>query len=206
MTTLFSEQHEDRVDGPDRLPPGQRLTDGWPILTYGASPSVERSEWSLQVWGEVEEAVEWDWEQFQALGVEERTNDIHCVTHWSRYDNTWQGVLIATILDQVRLKPGAASVLFHSSGGYTTNVTLEDLARDDHAMLAFLPRRGADRPRARRAGARRGAVAVLLEERQVGQRDGDPAHGPARLLGDVRIPPARRPLARGALLLRPSWP
>ena len=137
MTTLFSEQQEDRVDGPDRLPPGQRLTDGWPVLSYGATPKVTRAEWRFRVWGAVEEEVEWDWEQFLALGVVERTNDIHCVTHWSRYDNNWEGVLIATILDQVRPSADAGAVMFHSYGGYTTNVTMEDLAADDHAMLAF---------------------------------------------------------------------
>ena len=137
MTTLFSQDHEDRGDSPDRLPPGQRLTEQWPVLTYGSAPQVERGEWRLQVWGEVEEDLVWDWEQFLALGTEERTNDIHCVTHWSRYDNTWEGVLLSTILAHVRPRPGARSVLFHSYGGYTTNVLLEDIARDDHAMLAF---------------------------------------------------------------------
>jgi len=137
VTTLYSEQHEDRVDGPDRLPPGQRLTEQWPVLTYGATPQVEQGDFSLRIWGEVEEEVEFDWEQFLALGVEERTNDIHCVTHWSRYDNHWEGVLMETLLAQVQLKPGAASVMFHSFGGYTTNVALEDLRSDDHAMLAF---------------------------------------------------------------------
>ena len=137
MTTLFSEQHEDRVDGPDRLPPGQRLTEQWPVLTYGATPRVELRDWSLRVWGEVEREMEWNWEQFQALGTEERSNDIHCVTHWSRFDNNWEGVLIETILRQVRPTPRAAAVMFHSYGGYTTNVSLDALAQDDHAMIAF---------------------------------------------------------------------
>ena len=137
MTTLFSEQHEDRVDGPDRLPPGQRLTEQWPVLTYGATPRVELRDWSLRVWGEVEREMEWNWEQFRALGTEERTNDIHCVTHWSRFDNNWEGVLIETILRQVRPTPRAAAVMFHSYGGYTTNVSLDALAQDDHAMIAF---------------------------------------------------------------------
>ena len=137
MTTLFSEQHEDRVDGPDRLPPGQRLTEQWPVLTYGPTPRVELRDWSLRVWGEVEQEMEWNWEQFQALGTEERSNDIHCVTHWSRFDNNWEGVLIETILRQVRPTPRAAAVMFHSYGGYTTNVSLDALAQDDHAMIAF---------------------------------------------------------------------
>ncbi|MDE2639982.1 MAG: sulfite oxidase-like oxidoreductase [Chloroflexota bacterium] len=119
------------------MPPGQRLTEQWPVLTYGATPRVELRDWSLRVWGEVEREAEWNWEQFRALGTEERTNDIHCVTHWSRFDNTWEGVLIATILEHVRPTPGAAAVMFHSYGGYTTNVSLDDLAQDDHAMIAF---------------------------------------------------------------------
>ena len=208
MTTLFSEDHEDRVDSPDRLPPGQRLTEQWPVLTYGSAPQVERGEWSLQVWGEVEEDLVWDWEQFLALGTEERTNDIHCVTHWSRYDNTWEGVLLSTILAHVRPTPGARSVLFHSYGGYTTNVLLEDIARDDHAMLAFSHDGGGDRAGARRPGARGDPLVVFLEERQVGAWNGTAAPGPAGLLGDVRLPPARGSLAGRALLLGPRlrWP
>jgi DMSO/TMAO reductase YedYZ molybdopterin-dependent catalytic subunit len=137
VTTQFSAQHAERVGGPDRLPPGQRLTEQWPVLTYGATPRVELGDWRLRVWGEVEREAEWDWEQFRALGTATRHNDIHCVTHWSRFDNTWEGVLIATILEHVRPTAGAAAVLFHSYGGYTTNVTLDDLAQDDHAMIAF---------------------------------------------------------------------
>ncbi len=137
VTTSFSARHAERVGGPDRLPPGQRLTEQWPVLTYGATPRVELRDWRLRVWGEVEREAEWDWEQFRALGAETRTNDIHCVTHWSRFDNTWEGVLIATILEHVRPTPRAAAVMFHSYGGYTTNVSLDDLARDDHAMIAF---------------------------------------------------------------------
>ena len=206
MTTLFSEQHEDRVDGPDRLPPGQRLTEQWPVLTYGATPRVELRDWSLRVWGEVEREVEWNWEQFQALGTEERSNDIHCVTHWSRFDNNWEGVLIETILRQVRPTPRAAAVMFHSYGGYTTNVSLDALAQDDHAMIAF-SHDGEPIP-AVHGGPVRAVVplAVLLEERQVAAGHRDPAHGSARLLGDVRLSPARRPLGRRALLVAPPTP
>ena len=92
--------------------------------------------WQLSVTGAVEQEVTFSWDDFVALGLVERVNDIHCVTHWSRYDNTWHGVLIKTILEQVTPKSGAIAVMFHSYGGYTTNVPLEDIYRDDHAMLA----------------------------------------------------------------------
>jgi DMSO/TMAO reductase YedYZ molybdopterin-dependent catalytic subunit len=134
---LFSEEQAQRIaTGEDRLPPGQRLTHDWPVLTYGATPEVTTSEWQLTVWGEVEQEITWSWEDLQALGLSKETNDIHCVTHWSRYENDWEGVLWSEIMRQIEVKPTARSVMFHSYGGYTTNVPLEDLAQDDHAMLA----------------------------------------------------------------------
>ena len=137
MTTLFShEQEQRRTSGDNRLPPGQRLTAEWPVLTYGGNPNVSTDTWQLTITGEVEHETTFSWDDFLALSLVERVNDIHCVTHWSRYDNTWQGVLIKTILEQVKPKPGAIAVMFHSYGGYTTNVSLEDIYRDDHAMLA----------------------------------------------------------------------
>ncbi len=137
MTTLFGhEQEQRRTSGENRLPPGQRLTTEWPVLTYGGNPAVDTDTWQLSVTGEVEHETTFSWADFLDLGLVERFNDIHCVTHWSRYDNTWQGVLLKTILDQVQPKSGAIAVMFHSYGGYTTNVPLEDIYRDDHAMLA----------------------------------------------------------------------
>lgn len=122
--------------GNDRLPPGQRLTKDWPVLTYGGTPVVKPEEWQLTVWGEVEAERTFGWQEFLAIGQSRRLNDIHCVTHWSRYDNDWEGVLWADFLRQVSPTGAAFSVMFHSYGGYTTNVTLADLARDDHAMFA----------------------------------------------------------------------
>ncbi|HJN93859.1 MAG TPA: sulfite oxidase-like oxidoreductase [Dehalococcoidia bacterium] len=134
---LFSDDQAQRIaTGEDRLPPGQRLTRDWPVLTYGATPEVSTAEWQLTIWGEVEQELTWSWDDFLALGLSTETNDIHCVTHWSRYDNDWEGVLWSAIMRQIKVKPSAQSVMFHSYGGYTTNVPLEDLASDDHAMLA----------------------------------------------------------------------
>ena len=138
MPRPFSEEHQRRVGGgEDRLPPNQRLTSDWPVLTYGAVPRIDLDNWRFRVWGEVEEERSWTWDEFLALGTTTRINDIHCVTHWSRFDNEWEGVSLQTVLAQVTIKPGAASIMFHSYGGYTTNVPLEDLARDDHALFAF---------------------------------------------------------------------
>ncbi len=121
---------------PPRLPPGQRLVRDWPVLTYGATPRIDIADWRFDVGGEVEEACSWTWDQFLALGVTRRVSDIHCVTHWSRYDNAWEGVLFTDVLARIRLRPAAVGVLFHSYGGYTTNVLLQDLLSDPDAMFA----------------------------------------------------------------------
>ncbi len=137
MTTPFSKEQEGRRrTGLDRLPPGQRLTKDWPILSYGPTPRVDTDAWRISVWGEVEEDVTWTWAEFLAIGTETRSNDIHCVTHWSRYDNEWEGVLLRDLLARLKVKPSADSLMFHCYGGYTTNVLLADISHDDHAMLA----------------------------------------------------------------------
>lgn len=133
----YSEQLHSRVDsGKDRLPPGQRLTEDWPVLTYGSTPRIDQDTWQFRVWGEVESELTWSWDEFLALGTTTRTNDIHCVTHWSRYDNDWEGVLFTDVLEKIGVNPSATAIMFHCYGGYTTNLTLEDLAADDHAMFA----------------------------------------------------------------------
>jgi DMSO/TMAO reductase YedYZ molybdopterin-dependent catalytic subunit len=134
---LYSDDLAQRVESGDRLAPGQRLTKDWPVLTYGGTPVVKTDEWQLSIWGEVEQELTWSYEDLLALGLTRRLNDIHCVTHWSRYDNDWEGILWSDLIAKVGLKSSALAVMFHSYGGYTTNVPLEDLARDDHAMLGI---------------------------------------------------------------------
>lgn len=124
-------------DGSDpRLPPGQVLTEKWPVLTYGQTPHVDTRTWSFRCFGLVEEEVSWTWEEFLALPRATVVSDIHCVTHWSRYDNRWEGVAVREILSRVRLKPSAVAVMAHTHEGYTTNISLEDLKADD-ALLAL---------------------------------------------------------------------
>ena len=117
--------------GGQRLPPGQRLTENWPVLTYGSNPRIDLKTWELRVTGLVEQEVTLNWEQFMALPQTRTRSDIHCVTTWSRYDNDWEGVLMRDIFALARPLPEAKVAMFHSYGGYTTNVALEELMGDD---------------------------------------------------------------------------
>ncbi|MFQ5830194.1 MAG: sulfite oxidase-like oxidoreductase [Candidatus Methylomirabilia bacterium] len=119
-----------------RLPPGQHLTEKWPVLTYGKTPRVGVASWTLRCFGLVEEEKAWRWEDFLALPRAQVVCDIHCVTRWSRLDVRWEGVRVREILAQVRVKPEASAVMVHAHPDYTTNVLLEDLLVED-ALLAI---------------------------------------------------------------------
>lgn len=121
---------------PERLPPGQVLTEKWPVLTYGATPRMDLKTWTLRCFGLVREEVSWTWAEFLALPRVEVRSDVHCVTRWSRFDNLWEGVAVREIFGRADVRPEAVAVMAHSEGGYTTNIPLADL-RDDAALLAF---------------------------------------------------------------------
>ena len=122
------EEHE-RVG--DRLPPGQKLTDGWPVLHYGGIPDIDLATWKFSMIGEIESEVSFTWDEFMALPQTTLKSDIHCVTHWSKFDNDWTGVTIADVMSHLNVKPEAKHVMVHSHGGYTTNIPLVELMRDD---------------------------------------------------------------------------
>jgi DMSO/TMAO reductase YedYZ molybdopterin-dependent catalytic subunit len=126
---------ETRDDGRRRLPPGQRLTDGWPVLHYGSIPKVDLAEWRLQIFGLVEEERTLTWDEFMALEQVSSHNDIHCVTTWSKFDNDWEGVRFADLQALVKVKPEAKHVVFHSYGGYTTNVPLSELQGPENMLV-----------------------------------------------------------------------
>ena len=90
-----------------RLPPGQVLTEKWPVLTFGPVPRVDLSSWTFRCYGLVESEVSWTWKEFLELPRVQITSDIHCVTHWSRYDNRWEGVAVREILGRVAPAPGS---------------------------------------------------------------------------------------------------
>jgi DMSO/TMAO reductase YedYZ molybdopterin-dependent catalytic subunit len=120
--------------GSGRLPPGQHLTDDFPVLTAGYTPHVALDAWTFSIWGQVDEPLTWTWEQLLALPAEDVTVDIHCVTSWSKLGTRWRGVSVDTLLDGV--DTAADYVLAHSDGGYSTNVPLEDLV-DHQAWIAY---------------------------------------------------------------------
>ena len=119
-----------------RLPPGQHLTEKWPVLTYGATPPVDVTRWSFRCFGLVEQEAVWSWDEFRALPRVEIVSDVHCVTKWTRLDVRWEGVHVREIVNRVRLKPEARFVMVHADPDYTTNLALEDLLADD-VLLAL---------------------------------------------------------------------
>ncbi|MGA0562359.1 sulfite oxidase-like oxidoreductase [Ancylobacter sp. VNQ12] len=119
----------------DRLPPGQHLVRDWPVLDLGLQPRIPLDHWRLDVTGEVEQPVSWDWAAFRAQKQTSEVTDIHCVTTWSRYDNRWEGVATRDLLDIVMPKAGATHVVLHSHDGYTTNLALEDFAAEDALVV-----------------------------------------------------------------------
>ncbi len=126
---LLTGKHGDKEI--DRLPPGQRLVETWPVLDLGIQPDVPLSDWRLTIDGAVERPVTLDWAAFMALPQSEDVSDIHCVTQWSRYDNRWLGVATRTLIDLVRPATDAAHVILGGYDGYTTNVTLAAFAEAD---------------------------------------------------------------------------
>ncbi len=114
-----------------RLPPGQALTLKWPVLYYGSVPRFDPANWDFRMYGLVEEPARLAWDEFNRLPTVEVTSDFHCVTRWSRFDNLWKGVAFREILKLVRLKPEAKFVLVHAEQGYTANVPLADLDREN---------------------------------------------------------------------------
>lgn len=117
--------------GDDRVPPGQYLTQRFPVLTYGRNPPFDLNTWSLSVDGEVEAPYVISWDELMGLEQRTLTTDIHCVTRWSKLDTTWTGVPVSALLDRARVKPEGTHVLAHSDGGYTTNIPVASLLDDD---------------------------------------------------------------------------
>jgi DMSO/TMAO reductase YedYZ molybdopterin-dependent catalytic subunit len=117
-----------------RVPPGQYVTDDFPVLSAGPTPHVPLDAWSFSIRGAVDTPRTWSWDEFRALPAETPTVDIHCVTKWSKLGTTWRGVPVDTLLEGV--ETSGEYVLAFSDGGYTTNVPLEDLL-DGKAWVVY---------------------------------------------------------------------
>jgi DMSO/TMAO reductase YedYZ molybdopterin-dependent catalytic subunit len=121
---------------PARLPPGQYLTEKWPVLHAGTIPQTDLATWDFRVFGEVESPIALSWEEFTALPAREVEVDIHCVTRWSRFDTSFKGVHWSELAELVKPKPGARYVVAHAEQDYTANVPLEAL-EDENALIAY---------------------------------------------------------------------
>ena len=127
---------EERLKREGRLPPGQSLTNKFPVLHYGPVPRFDPATWDFRVWGEVEAERRWNWEEFQKLPRTKLVMDIHCVTRWSKFDTEWEGVSLKRLVDEryLQLKPSAMFVLQHCEYGFTVNVPLEVALADNFLM------------------------------------------------------------------------
>jgi DMSO/TMAO reductase YedYZ molybdopterin-dependent catalytic subunit len=120
----FKGRRRSSVD-PTRVPPGQYVTDDFPVLSAGPTPHTPLEEWSFTIRGAVDEPTSWTWQEFTALRQETFTVDIHCVTKWSKLDTVWTGVSVDVLLADV--ETSAEYVTAWCDGGYTTNLPLEDV-------------------------------------------------------------------------------
>lgn len=120
----------------DRLPPGQSLTEGFPVLSAGPTPHIRPESWSFFVKVGPRPVIQWTWDEFNALPRTKVVKDIHCVTTWSKFDTGWEGVSIDDVLAAAGIEPPTPFVLAHSFDGYTTNVPLKDLV-EGKAMVAL---------------------------------------------------------------------
>lgn len=137
MDNLWTrKEEEDKFQREGRLPPGQSLTQKFPVLHYGPVPRFDPLTWDFKVWGEVEQPLQLTWEQFNQLPKTTLKMDIHCVTRWSKFDTQWQGVSVKTLVEKglIKIKPGARYVLQHAEYGFTANLPLEIVLAENFLM------------------------------------------------------------------------
>ena len=124
LSRSFHGRRRTDVDS-SRIPPGQYVTNGFPVLSAGPTPHTPLADWTFTIRGAIDKPISWTWEEFRALPSETVTVDIHCVTKWSKLDTSWRGVSLDTLLDDAQTS--AKYVLAFSDGGYTTNLPLDDV-------------------------------------------------------------------------------
>ena len=120
----------------NRLPPGQSLTEGFPVLSAGPTPHISTDKWRFALKNGPRPIASWNWAEFNALPQTKMTRDIHCVTTWSKFNTAWEGVLIDDIFAAAGIEPPTKFMLAHSYDGYSTNVPVADLV-GGKAMVAL---------------------------------------------------------------------
>jgi DMSO/TMAO reductase YedYZ molybdopterin-dependent catalytic subunit len=117
-------------DEAKRLPPGQYLEKGFPVLSAGPTPHVDLATWTFTLKVGPRPVKKWTWGEFNALPRTALHKDIHCVTKWTKFDTDWDGVSVDAILADAGITPPTPYLLAHSFDGYTTNVPYKDVAGD----------------------------------------------------------------------------
>ena len=130
---FFGRQRDPALEG--RIPPGQALTDDFPVLSAGPTPRIETASWKFTLKVGPRPVKTWNWDEFHALPQTKLTRDIHCVTTWSKLDTHWQGVTVDDLLGDAGIEPPTGFTLAHSYDGYSTNVPTPDLV-GGKAMVA----------------------------------------------------------------------
>jgi DMSO/TMAO reductase YedYZ molybdopterin-dependent catalytic subunit len=128
---FFTKKAELPAETAARVPPGQYLTEKWPVLHYGPVPQFNPRTWEFRVFGNVENEIKLNWEEFQKLAQTAVQADMHCVTTWSRLDQKWEGIPFSKIVELAKPKPDTKFVIAHSEYGFTANTPLEYCLRDD---------------------------------------------------------------------------
>ena len=136
MITRGFKGRERSTDLASRIPPGQHLVDGFPVLSAGPVPSVSLDKWSFELKDGVRVIQKWTWSEFNRLPQTKITRDIHCVTSWSKLDTLWEGVTIDSIFAAAGIEPTTSFLLAHSFDGYSTNVPVTDVL-GGKAMVAL---------------------------------------------------------------------
>ncbi len=126
---------EEKGFDPSRLPPGQYLTERFPVLHVGDVPTYAPGEWNLTIGGLVNNPFALTFEELTALPSVTLTTDIHCVTKWSKFDTVWRGVKLKDILDRAGIQSDATHVMGHAEYGYTANLPLEDALLDESMVV-----------------------------------------------------------------------
>ena len=128
---IFRRRSKEEESLGDRLPPGQYQTKKWPVLHYGSVPSIDSGSWRLHLTGLIREPRSITLDELMAMPQTTVRADVHCVTRWSLFDSDWQGVRFSDVARLVEVLPQARYALVHAELGYTTNLPLSDLMRDD---------------------------------------------------------------------------
>ncbi len=128
---LFTKKAALPEDVQKRIPPGQYLTEKWPVLHYGPIPSFDPKRWDFRVWGRVENEIRLTWDEFQKLDQTLVQADMHCVTTWSKLDQKWEGIPFKRIVELAKPLSDAKFVISHCEYGFTANVPIEATQTDD---------------------------------------------------------------------------